>query len=127
LAQQINQPSQEFQMNRTKTLLATAAAAAMFAAPAAFAQQQEGLITVNISNVANDIARNLSISVEQVPVTVQAPIDVAANVCGVAVNVLGTQGGSAAQCEANQTSEALNQIVQSQVEEGKGEGKGQNK
>jgi hypothetical protein len=114
-------------MKRTKTLLATAAAAAMFAVPAAFAQTQEGLVTVNVSNVANDIARNLSISVEQVPVTVQAPIGVAANVCGVAANVLGAQGGSAAQCDANQTSEALNQIVQRQVGEDKGQGKGQNK
>ena len=48
-------------------------------------------------------------------VTVQAPIAVAAAVCGVAVNVLGSQGGTTPACTATSTSGALNQIVLRQI------------
>lgn len=86
---------------------------------AAFAQQQqqEGLVNVSLTNVANDIARDLSIDVSQVPVSVQAPIGVAANVCGVDANVLAKQAKSGdAACDAKSTSQALNQIVQRKLE-----------
>jgi hypothetical protein len=103
-------------MKHFRTLLTATAAACMFTAPV-FAQQQEGLVVVNIKNVANDIAKNLSVDVSQIPVTVQAPIGVAANVCGVAANVLGTQAAGAAPCDAKTTSTALNQIVQKQMQD----------
>jgi hypothetical protein len=111
-------------MKHLKTVLAGAAAAAFFVTPAV-AQQQEGLITVNISNVANDIARNLSVEVSQIPVTVQAPIDVAANVCGVGANVLGSQRDSGqGSCTAQSASAALNEIVQREVgDKNKGDAK----
>ena len=93
-----------------------AATLAIACLPAAFAQAQSGLVNVNVSNVANDIARNLSVDVSQIPVTVQAPIGVAANVCGVAANVLGQQAASGnASCAATTTSTALNQVVQRQM------------
>jgi len=54
--------------------------------------------------------------VSQIPVTVQAPIGVAATVCGVAANVLGSQAPSGnASCTATSTNTALNQIVQRQL------------
>ena len=81
----------------------------------AFAQQ-EGLVNVDIRNVANNIAQNINVDVGQIPVTVQAPIGVAATVCGVAANVLGTQAPSGnASCTATSTNTALNQIVQRQL------------
>ena len=93
-----------------------AATLAIACLPAAFAQAQSGLVNVNVSNVANDIARNLSVDVSQIPVTVQAPIGVAANVCGVAANVLGQQAASGnASCAATTTSTAPNQVVQRQM------------
>lgn len=99
-----------------RTILAAAVGAASIGlAPMAMAQQS-GLVNVEISNVANDLARNLSVDVSQIPVTVQVPVGVAANVCGVAANVLGQQKGAAgSSCAAKSTSTALNQIVQKQV------------
>lgn len=104
----------------TKFTLAILAGAATFlaAAPVAFAQQS-GLVNVEIGDVANDIARNLSVDVSQIPVTVQVPVGVAANVCGVAANVLAQQkdAGTAA-CKATTASTALNQVVQKQLKKG---------
>ena len=79
--------------------------------------QQSGLVNVDISNVANNIARNLRVDVSQIPVTVQAPIGVAANVCGVSANVLAAdiQDDGTASCDAQTTSQALNQIVQRRI------------
>lgn len=87
----------------------------------AFAQvNANNLVNVNVSNVANQIAKNLSVNVSQIPVTVQAPIDVAAQVCSVAVNVLTQQAAQGnATCTAQQTSSALNNIVQQQIQQKK--------
>ncbi len=77
--------------------------------------QQSGLVNVDVSNVANNIARNINVDVSQIPVTVQAPIGIAANVCGVNANVLAQQGAGAAQCTATSTSNALDNLVQRQI------------
>lgn len=80
------------------------------------AQTNEGLVTVNISNVANDVARNLSVDVSQVPLSVQVPVGIAANVCGVDANVLAKQKqGGTASCDATSTNNALQQVVQKQM------------
>jgi hypothetical protein len=85
-----------------------------FAAGGAYAQS--GLVNVQVNNVANDIAKNINVDVGQIPVTVQVPVGVAATVCGVAANVLGTQAPSGnPQCTATSTSTALEQIVQRQI------------
>jgi hypothetical protein len=75
-----------------------------------------GLVVVNISDVIDDIALDLNVDVSQIPVTVQAPIGVAANVCDVNANVLAAQRrGGAAECDAETTSTALNRIVQRDI------------
>ncbi len=74
------------------------------------------LVNVNVSNVNTQIAKDINVNVSQVPVTVQAPIDVAAAVCGVAVDVLTSQvqqGNNT--CTAKTTNSALDQIVQQQL------------
>ena len=83
------------------------------AAVPAIAAQQEGLVNVSLSNVANDLAKNLSVDVSKIPVTVQVPVGVAANVCNIDANVLAKQKKSTegASCEASNTSQALNQVV----------------
>ena len=83
------------------------------AAVPAVAATQEGLVNVDVSNVANDLAKNLSVDVSKIPVTVQVPVGVAANVCNVDANVLAKQkkGDQTASCEASSTSQALNQVV----------------
>lgn len=83
------------------------------------AAQQAGLVNVNVSNVANNIAKNINVDVSQIPVTAQAPIGIAANVCGVNANVLAKQGTGAASCTATSTSTALDQIVLRQLKAGK--------
>lgn len=99
---------------KAKSLAVVLGLSAFLAGGSVFAQGS--LVEVNISNVANDIARNLSVDVNRIPVTVQVPVDVAAVVCGVAANVLGTQQPSAnPSCTATSTSTALNTIVQSQL------------
>ncbi len=98
-------------MQRIASLLALAALAA---GPAL--SQQSGLVNVSLNNVANIIAQNLSVDVSQIPVSVQAPIGVAATVCGIDANVLARQAqGGTANCAATTTSTALNQIVQRQI------------
>ena len=102
-------------MQTSKTLAAAVLGLAAFATTGAFAQQ-EGLVNVHVSNVANDIARNINVDVSQIPVTVQAPIGVAATVCGVAANVLGSQRGAGqAECTATSTSTAFDNLVQRQL------------
>jgi hypothetical protein len=76
--------------------------------------QQSGLVNVDVKNVANNLAQNLKVDVSQIPVTVQAPVAVAAAVCGVSAAVL-SQQASGANCTATTTNDALNQIVQQQI------------
>lgn len=85
--------------------------------------QQGGLVNVSVGNVdllknfANnneiEILNNANISV---PVVVQAPINVAAQVCGVAVNVLARGGPANSTCTATQGSEALTDLAIRQMQ-----------
>jgi hypothetical protein len=71
------------------------------------AQQQEGLINVNVSN--NEILEELNLSA---PITVQAPIGIAANICGVNANVLAEQRRNGDDtCDAQSNSAALQRLV----------------
>lgn len=97
-------------------LIASIVLVASCAAAPAFAQQS-GLVNVDVKNVANNIAQNLKVNVSQIPVTVQVPVAVAANVCGVSAAVL-SQQASGASCTATTTSSALEQIVQKQIKTG---------
>ncbi|SEA03619.1 hypothetical protein [Nitrosospira multiformis] len=103
-------------MENVKMTLAALISTAMFSTVSTAFAQQSGLVNVDIRNVANNIAKNINVDVSQIPVTVQAPIGVAATVCNVAANVLGAQGGSGGgSCTAETTSTALDQIVQRQI------------
>lgn len=104
-------------MIRIRTMMLAAALTTATAFPA-MAQNQDssGLVTVNVANVANNLAQNLKVNVSQIPVTVQVPVGIAANVCGVDANVLAQQKGSGgATCDATSTSKALDQAVQRQL------------
>ena len=95
-------------------VLPLAIAVAMAVTPAFAQQSGGGLVTVNISNVANDIARDLDVNVSNIPVTVQVPVSVAANVCNVSIDVLSGPGigNLNPSCDATSTNAALNSIVQ---------------
>jgi hypothetical protein len=75
------------------------------------------LVNVNLSNVLNNLALDLHVDKANIPINAQIPISVAANVCGVSINVLsiGAGGGSSQGCTAKTTSPALDQAVQQQL------------
>ena len=75
------------------------------------------LVNVNLSNVLNDLALDLKIDKANIPINAQIPINVAANVCGVSINILsiGAGGGKTDGCTANSISPELKQYIQEQL------------
>ena len=75
------------------------------------------LVNVNLSNVLNDLALDLKIDKANIPINAQIPITIAANVCGVSINILsiGAGGGSSKGCTATTASPELVQAVQQQL------------
>lgn len=90
-------------------------AAGLLAASVARAQQLSA-ISVDVSSVAPDIAKNINVALADIPTAVQAPVGVAANVCGVSASTLAQQSsGGTTSCQATTTSTALDQVVQRQL------------
>jgi hypothetical protein len=111
----------ETAMNMFKASAAALGMTTLLAAPLA-AQDVDptvnanNLVNVNVEDVANELAKNLSVDVSDIPVNVQLPIGVAANVCNVAANVLASDNKSdAAACDAETTSQALNQALKKEM------------
>lgn len=75
------------------------------------------LVNVDLSNVLNNLALDLHVDKANIPINAQIPITIAANICGVSINVLsiGAGGGSSKGCTAQSTSPALDQAVQQQL------------
>ena len=101
-----------------------AAAAATLATTPAFAQVNtgsgNGLVAVNVQDVSllNNFLNNDQISALNnlgVPITVNVPVGVAANVCGVSAAVLGKSGTTNPTCTAKSGSKALAQNVITQT------------
>jgi hypothetical protein len=76
------------------------------------------LVNVNLNNVLNDLSVRLQIDRANVPVNIQLPIELAANVCGVSVNVLSVSTGGQASCTAKSAPQELAQVVQQQMAAG---------
>ena len=78
------------------------------------------LVNVNLSNVLNDLSVQLNLDKANIPVNAQIPITLAANVCGVSINILSVSGGggSSSGCTAVTTSPELAQAVQQQIAAG---------
>lgn len=77
------------------------------------------LVNVNLQNVLNNLSVDLKVNRDNIPVTAQVPIDVAANVCGVSVSALAASIASGqAGCTATTTSPQLTQAVQQQIASG---------
>jgi hypothetical protein len=97
-------------------LAAMAAAAAVPAMAQVNVGSGNGLVAVNIQNV--DILNNFlnndqiaALNELSLPITVQVPIGVAANVCNISAAVLAKQAADAAPCDAKSGSRALAQNV----------------
>lgn len=79
------------------------------------------LVNVNLSNVLNNLAVQLHIDKANIPINAQIPITIAANVCGVSINILSvSSGGTSRGCTAVTTSPQLAQAVQQQLSTGGG-------
>ena len=103
-------------MRKIMMAAALALGTASMTAPATAQLVGGGLVVVNVSNVANNLAQNLDVNVSNIPVTVQVPVSVAAAVCGLDVNVLARQRQDGQRrCTAESTNDALNKIVQRQL------------
>lgn len=76
------------------------------------------LVNVNLQNVLNDLAVKLNIDRANVPINAQVPIQLAANVCGVSVNVQSISTGGQANCTAKAAPQDLAQVVQQQMAAG---------
>jgi hypothetical protein len=77
------------------------------------------LVSVNLQNVLNDLSVSLKVNRDNIPVTAQVPIDVAANVCGVSVSALAASiANGQAGCTATTTTPQLTQAVQQQIASG---------
>ena len=76
------------------------------------------LVNVNLQNVLNDLAIRLNIDRANIPVNAQIPITIAANVCGVSINILSVSTGGQANCTAKTSSPELAQVVQQQISAG---------
>ncbi|MCI0348885.1 MAG: hypothetical protein L0Z53_05610 [Acidobacteriales bacterium] len=82
--------------------------------------QQPSLVTVDVTDVRAEIAKSINVDVNQIPRNVRVPVDVAANVCGVAVDVLTQQMQQGTdRCKAKSTSSALNSAVQEHIKKAK--------
>ena len=106
-----------------RTPVGSAAAGAGTAAGGGSAGSSTGssipaLVNVNLQNVLNDLSVQLNVDRANIPVNAQVPIDVAANVCGVSVNVLALSTGGKGTCTAKTASPQLAQVVQQQVAAG---------
>lgn len=73
------------------------------------------LVNVDLSNVLNDLALDLNIDRANIPINAQIPITVAANICGVNINILSVSTGGSPNCTATTTSPDLAQAVQQQL------------
>ena len=76
------------------------------------------LVNVNLSNVLNDLALDLKIDRANIPINAQIPITIAANICGVSINILSVSTGGSPNCTAVTTSPELTQAVQQQMAAG---------
>jgi hypothetical protein len=76
------------------------------------------LVNVNLENVLNDLSVRLKLDRANIPVNAQIPINVAANVCGVSINILSVSTGGQAQCTAKTGTNELAQAVQQQISAG---------
>lgn len=77
------------------------------------------LVTVNLQNVLNNLSVSLQVNRDNIPVTAQVPIAVAASVCGVSVDVLAASAANGkASCTATTTTPQLTQAVQQQIASG---------
>ena len=84
---------------------------------AAYSQDSEGTVTVNLTGVEAQLITDLSLTAEQIPDTLELPVGIAAQACGIKASEIAKakQGDATYSCNATSTSKALEQAVKKQV------------
>jgi len=84
-----------------------------FGAGLGVANAQEPLINVSLKNIRAEIARNMNISLDSVPINLQLPVSVAANLCGLDVGALGGggKGTGGNTCNATNSTMAMQYVT----------------
>lgn len=79
--------------------------------------QEFDLVIVDMKAIAKDVAQNIHAEPSTIPLTIQAPASVAADACGISVEVLrgGAGQNGAAGCVAVASSRALEELVREKV------------
>ncbi len=105
-------------MKNVNTWLCGSLVAGFLSIGASAPAQQAGLVNVNVSGITVVLADLLDVEENQIPVTVQAPIGIAANVCNVGANVLAQEirENGVGDCDAEQTSDAFNNLILRQID-----------
>jgi hypothetical protein len=100
-------------MKRITSLLTGLAVATFLVTAPASAQSQRGLVNVFITDIEIIDDVPVTVVLEDINVGVGAALNVAANVCGVAVGVLASQLGQtgAAQCEVGDQTITLTRLI----------------
>jgi hypothetical protein len=98
-------------------LLAAAAIFALAIAPSYAKTATGSQVTVDITAVKAEIAKNIRTDANNVPTTVQVPLRVAAGACGVKTKELTAQmkGGGNASCTAKRSSRDLAAAVKKEI------------
>lgn len=76
------------------------------------------LVNVDLRNVLNNLSLDLKLDKANIPVNAQIPVTLAANICGVSINILSASSGAPANCTATTSSPELAQVVQQQIAAG---------
>ena len=94
------------------------------AASSAIGSGIPSLVNVDLRNVLNNLALDLHLDRANVPINAQIPITLAANICGVNINILSASTGGSANCTATTSWPELAQVVQQQMAAGGGGAQG---
>ena len=71
------------------------------------------MVTVDLKEIREDIAKDIKVEVNQVPEAVQAPAGIAAKVCNLSPEMLSTQSDPS--CKARTVDDELNQALLQQI------------
>ena len=103
-------------MNRAVLAAAVSAAALMFAMQVQAQVQTSGLVSVELTEVSNNMAERLKVDEARIPMSIQVPPQVAAEVCGVAPGAPSAHRAREGDgCMARRSSPDLDKLITSRM------------
>ena len=104
-------------MNRAKLAATVSVAALVFATQAQAQAQTSGLVSVELTDVHTTMAERLKVDEAKIPMSIQVPPQVAADVCGVAPGAPSPQVARPGDgCMARRSSPDLDKLITSRMQ-----------